>query len=142
MTIREHAVAALFALLTSVASFKTASRRARAPESIPFEDTPALTLLQHAQAYKSPSFSQPAIRSLKFFAMIYADTGDDENAIPSAITNPICDAIDAVLNNRTLGAQTLGGLVTAAFIDGDVVESPGDFTGKNLVLIPITILLP
>ena len=141
---REQAVEALLAKLQTVATFKTVTRRNRRPDTILAAATPALMLLEHSDAYPARPSNAPPVRRLMLRAMIYVDTGNDQNAVPSAILNPILDAIDAALapDDPARGQCTLGGLVQSVVIAGTIIRAPGDVTGKSLAAVPLEILLP
>lgn len=137
-------MAALLAKLKASGDFKSVGRRNRNPDTIGAESTPALMLVEHSEQYRNPSTHQPAIRKLMVKAIVYFDVGGDDNAIPSAVINPILDEIDRLFrpDNATTGQFTLGGLVQSAVIEGTVLKAPGDLTGKGLASVPITLTLP
>ncbi len=143
-TTREQAVEALLAKLAALAPFKTVTRRNRRPDTILPAATPALMLLEHSDAYTPRPSNSPPVRRLMLRAMIYVDTGNDQNAVPSAVLNPILDAIDGALtpDDPVRGQCTLGGLVQSVVIVGTVIRAPGDVTGKSLAAVPLEILLP
>lgn len=141
---RETIMTALLAHLSSVAAFKTKSRRLRKPESFRLDEVPALMLLEAAEMHRSPSTRQPPIRRMMAQAVLYTDVGTDANAIPAATINNILDAIEAALapDNPLTGQFTLGGKVESIVVDGRVVKAPGDLTGKSLAIVPLSILMP
>lgn len=141
---REQIMAALLSRLAASGEFATIGRRNRRPESIAAINTPALMLVEYSETYERQAPNLPPVRTLEARAIVYCDAGQDENAIPSSMVNTLLDGIDAVLvpDNPVLGRCTLGGLVYSAMIDGDIVRSPGDITGKSLALVPIKIIVP
>lgn len=144
MTIRETAVNALLAKLTGLNAFTNIGRRNVSPETIASPGAPALLLLTHHENYVRLDFAQPPKRTLTVMAVIYIDTGTDENAVPDTILNNLQDAIDGALSvdDRSTGRCTLGGAVFSAHIKGEVIRAPGDKTGKGLAVIPIELILP
>jgi hypothetical protein len=143
-TTREQIMAALLTLLQNSGEFATVTRRNRNPETIAAPSTPALVLVGHSETYERKSPSLPAIRTLEARAVIYYDVGQNENAVPDSVINPLLDGVDAAFapDDPSSGRCTLGGLVFSAMIDGDMVKAPGDVTGKGLAIIPIKIIIP
>ena len=145
MTTREAALAALQAALSLAAPFATVTRRLLAPEQMCAVGAPGLALVVHHEAYHRPNLAQPPRRTLTASAIVYVDAGGaNPNAVPDSLLNPILDALDAALlpDNAATGLCTLGGLVFAAAIRGDVVRAPGDKTGKGVAVVPIDLVLP
>ncbi|RBP03809.1 hypothetical protein DFR50_14257 [Roseiarcus fermentans] len=143
-TTREQAIEALFATLSSAYPFGAATRRLAAPEQLATPGKPGFGLVVHHEAYHRPNLNVPPRRTLTALAVIYVATGANPNGVPDALLNPIKDAFDAALapDNVQTGTCTLGGLVFACGIRGDVVQAPGDKTGAGLAVIPIDIVLP
>lgn len=141
---RSQIMTALLNLLAGSGEFKLVGLRNRDPESIPTEQTPALFLFKHKEEIVRQSPSQPPKRILDFFAVLYSDVGQDENAIPALIIDDLLDGIDAVMrpDSPTLGRNTLGGLVFSAMIDGETTLFAGDVTGRGGALVPIRVIMP
>jgi hypothetical protein len=146
MVTREAAIEALFTTLSGAYAFGVATRRLDSPETIATPGAPGLGLVVHSESYKRPSPNVPPARKMLVKAIIYIDASGEANAnlIPDAILNPIKDAFDAALkpDNLVTGLCTLGGVVYSAIINGEVIQAPGDKTGKGLAVMPIEILLP
>ena len=141
---REQIINALLVRLSASGQFKTIGRRNRNTESIPPHETPALLLVQHSEKYARPAINLPPKRTISLRAIVYSDVGGNENAIPASVINNLVDAIDTAMIPDDPASQrcTLGGLVYSALIEGDVIEAPGDVTGKGLAIVPIQILIP
>lgn len=141
---REEIVAALLARLNASGVFQTVGRRLRDPESLDSVTAPALFLLEDEEDYHRQSVNLPPRRTLRFLAAIYTDAGQSETAVPSALLNPLLDAIDAALkpDDPTSGRCTLGGAVYSALIAGTVKKYPGDATGKGAAVVPIEVMWP
>jgi len=142
---REQVMAALFTALAGVGAFVTKSRRNRDPEGLTPSQTPALFLVEHDDNWdRKAGLNAPAARLLSAKAILYIDTGTDENAIPSTFINNALDSMEAAFapDNLVLGTFTLGGLVRACNLDGTSTRASGDVTGKGLVVVPIRILMP
>src|SRR2546423_728215 len=134
---REQVMAALFAALTpptpSMAALKTYSRRLIDPEGLDPAMSPALFLVMHQELYERQESNEPPVRSLKALAFIYNDVGADQNVVPETAVNALLDAIDAALApTPTSGQQTLGGLVSHVYIEGEIIRASGDVTGKTV----------
>jgi hypothetical protein len=143
---RETAIEALFTALKSAYAFGEATRRLDSPDTIARRGVPGLGLVVHSESYVRSSPNLPPKRKMLVKAIIYIDASGDEyaNVIPDAVLNPIKDAFDAALkpDNQVTGNCTLGGVVYSAIINGEVIQAPGDKTGKGLAVMPIEILLP
>lgn len=145
MATREQIMAALFTVLSGTSTFITKGRRNRDPEGLKPAQTPALFLVEHDDEWnRKTGINAPAVRLLNAKAILYIDTGADENAIPSTFINNALDSMEAAFapDNLVLGTFTLGGLVRACHLDGTSTRASGDVTGKGLVVVPIRILMP
>ena len=141
---REQAIEALAARLATAYAFGTVTRRVTSPTTLGQPGAPGLGIVVHHESYHRPALNVPPRRTMFVSAIVYVATGNNANAIPDAILNPIKDAIDAALarDNFATGFCTLGGVVEACGIRGEVVQAPGDQLGQGLALIPIEIVLP
>ena len=142
---REAALAALQTALSSAAAFGKVTRRLLAPEQMCAVGAPGLALVVHHEGYHRGNLNQPPRRTLTVSAIIYVDAGaSNPNAVPDSLLNPILDGLDAALqpDDFTTGFCTLGALVFAAAIRGEVIRAPGDKTGKGVAIVPIEIVLP
>lgn len=140
---REAAMAALFSVLGGAYAFAAKSRRLRDPEDVPGEKRPAFFLVEHEDDYHASAVNLPVITEMTVYAMIYTDTPLD-NDIPATQVNEILDAFDTALAGKGWiddGRQTLGGLVYACMIEGTVIRSSGDTTGKAVTALPIKLTL-
>jgi len=141
---REAAIEALFAKLSGAYTFGVATRRPTMPSQLASSGGgPGFALVIDREVYER-KINMPPVRTIHAKAIIYVDVGANANAIPDAILNPIKDAFDAALapDNRVTGLCTLGGVVYAAYIRGEVIQAPGDMTGKGLALMPVEVILP
>lgn len=86
----------------------------------------------------------PPKRVFNVKAAVYNDVGNDENAIPASVINPLLDGLDAALMpDDPIGNRcTLGGVVYSALIEGEIKKAPGDITGKGLAVVPIELTMP
>ncbi len=143
MPTRESIMEALLARLAASSAFAIATRRNRGPEAMASISGPALVLTERTETYESRPGSEPR-RALEVDVLLYADVGQDENAIPSASINVLLDGLDAALASDAPGTGrcTLGGLVYSAMITGEIVRGTGDISGKPMAKVPIRILIP
>lgn len=145
MTVAREVVSnALFALIVGKVSFKSQSRRLRAPESIDPAHQPAFFLVEHLESFDRKSPALPAKRIWYYYAIVNFDAGDDENAVPVTPVNNILDQIEAALapDDRSTNCCRLGGLVESVVIEGDVIKASGDVTGKAEAMVPIKVVVP
>jgi len=144
MATREQIMTALLALLKSTGTFQTVSRRNQDPENIGPAQSPALFLVENSETYERQSAMLPPRRAMVAKALFYNDTGDDPNAIPTTAINNALDALDVALKptDLTTGRFTLGGLAYSVLIDGEIIKSPGDVSGKSVAVVPLRIVLP
>lgn len=71
---------------------------------------------------------------------IYLQIAPDPGTIPSQFINPLLDAIDALFVNP-MGNQTLNGLVTNAWIDGEIVmDDPVSPDQQAVIVVPISLI--
>ncbi len=140
---REAIYTALFNRLSAAAAFKTKSRRVKLWSDVNAADKPALFLAQRGESYKQGNEATPQRVTLKADVIIYTNVGKDPNVIPSTSLNDLVDAVDAALAGDVVtGRQTLGGLVSHCWIEGDILLEPGDLDGDGLAVIPVRILIP
>jgi hypothetical protein len=102
---------------------------------------PALFQVEPDDNYKS-HLGTLTKRSLKVTWVIYHNAGKDQSGTPASVTADILDAIDAILPSASGRYQTLGGLVYAAYIDGQIKKFEGDLDGQTIITVPITVLIP
>ena len=57
---------------------------------------------------------------------ICIDAGKDQSIAPITILNALVDAGEAAIAPNPLGKQTLGGLVSHCWIEGNIMKNPGD----------------
>ncbi len=91
------------------------------------------------QAYGAPKYL------LKYRVWIYlrADAIVDQSSPNENYFDTVLDAIDAAMNVGKppfWAAQTLGGLVAHAWIDGTTVLDPGDVDQQIVAMIPISVV--
>jgi hypothetical protein len=137
---RESIYAALFALVSAVATFKTTSRRLKAWTEIDPADQPAFFQVQKSEGALTQT-GQPTRWKMECELVFYVNTGGDESVAPSSIFNPIVDAVVALFDPKVpTQTQTLGGLVHYARINGSIQTDEGILGSQAFVMIPIEIM--
>lgn len=144
MTTREQVATALFNLLAGSADYKFTSRRFQTWTQIQSVMKPALFLIEHKETHVKGKLITPAVRTIDYDAYIFIASGLDPNAVPITELNNLIDAIDptngGVLAPGLNGQQTLGGLATNCYIDGEIIKVPGDLDGNGVAIIPIKVV--
>ncbi|MCE9561889.1 MAG: hypothetical protein K8U57_07530 [Planctomycetes bacterium] len=139
---REAIFAALYTLVTAGGQFATTGRRVKIWTDVKPAQRPALFLAERAQTYLRNSEAVPARVTLNAELYIYTDA-KDPNVIGSTQLNNLLDAIDVALApSPVTGKQTLDGLVSHCWIEGDIFFDPGDVDGDGMAIIPLKILVP
>lgn len=134
---REAIYSALFALVSAAPGFVTMSRKLRHWDDVGPSELPALFLTQTPQSPEVRT-GQPNRWYLNAKLWIYVST--DGTATPGTVLNPLVDAIDTALSNFPI-VQTLGGLVQWARIEGECETSEGTLGNREVVTIPIRMLV-
>lgn len=142
---REAIMEAVYELVIGVHDFRTTSRRLKLWTDVPANERPALFQAEHAETYSRQSETLGK-RGVDVTLFIYTDA-HDAKTIGATELNTILDELDAALAPTGAdlvfaGRQTLGGLVSHCFIDGEVFKDPGDLDGDGLLIVPIKILVP
>lgn len=137
---REAIYAAIFAKASGVATFKLSGRRFKHWSTVAPTDQPALFQTQ-GQETPEQSRGLPAKWTVRVDLWVFVNTGGDESVAISPMLNPIVDAIEAAFVPPNVGvngnAQTLGGLVSHCWIDGQVEYFEGVLGDQAIVIIPI-----
>lgn len=142
---REPIYAALFGILQGAAGFASASRRLRHWSDVAAAEQPALFMAQKSETAEHRRGLPPKwICDVDVY--LYCRAPDDLTA-PTSILNPILDAIEAALAPLTgrdlaANAQSLGGLVYEASINGKIETDEGTLGGQAVAIVPIRILVP
>ncbi len=139
---RETIIAALFDLALTAAPFRTSSRRLQLWSKV--ASFPALFVQSTGTHYPPRDVrGLPPRRTISAELWVYTDVGKDPNADPEQALNDIVDAMEAALAPSVVsGVQTLGGLVSHAWIEGEIEQFPGVLDGVAKAIIPVKILVP
>ena len=137
---RETIYAALFARLGGVAGFVTASRRLRHWSDVAPAEQPALFQVQRGETLTERR-GLPPRRQSAVELFLYVNTAGDPGTAPAQRLNPILDAIEAALApDPVSNVQTLGGLVTHAWIAGRIETDEGVLGDQAVAIVPVEIL--
>lgn len=146
---RDAIYAALFAKLLDMGprndggddTFRVMSRRWKTWTDCPIQ--PALFQReQERERYVQAGRGLPPKVTLQAQLWIYTRAGDDPNILPSTSLSAILDRLDLLLKVDAFGYQTLGGIVSHAWIEGDLMKDPGDTDGQAVAIVPIWMLVP
>lgn len=141
MSGREPILVALFNLLIGPAGFRTTGRRVKPLTSV--SEYPALFLRHTGDNFAPRATRMPPIVTINCEAWIYSTAGADPSVAPDTALNHLLDAVETALRpGPAFDAQTLGGLVTHCWIEGQIDIHPGDLDGVAIAIVPISILCP
>jgi hypothetical protein len=143
---REAIMTALFALVDGAFAWATSSRLLQAWSSV--ASFPAMYVVHLSDRYLSSS-SLSTHRPTGLPPQIYLDaevwlyTLAGPNQVPETAINQLIDVVEGALQGRPArSAQTLGGLVRHAWIDGTIAIDAGHLDGKGKAVIPVRMLAP
>ena len=136
---REAIYSAMFALLSSSASFKRSGRKLPSWNDVSAGDQPAIFVIQKSETPKTVT-NQPTVWMFTADVYLYASTNDPATS-PSQILNPIIDAVVSALKPVGAENQTLGGLVQYCRMAGAIQTDEGVLGDQAIVIIPIEILV-
>lgn len=149
---REAIWSAFFALLSplTIAAggvFQTVSRRIRLVTEVAPGEQPALYLLQRHEEAHARDRGLPTVWELRGDLYVYARNELNQDGPDSGggqVLNPLIDAVEGALAPVPAqgNVQALGGLVSRAFIDGEIEVYEGDFNNQAVAIIPVRIIAP
>ncbi len=144
MVSRNQIADALMELLINSYTFGFTSRKLKMLEAVSVNLRPALFLTNYDQSvsYQSETLRK---RSMTFRAVIYTSARDPDIS-GDVLLNDILDAIETALApsgaDILINRQTLGGIVSHCYIEGEITKDPGDLDKDGLAVIPIIVLMP
>ncbi len=144
---RQEVTNALWALLEdNVAGIKTYSKRFTMPQACKPGDLPTLMLYTRPETIENPGLATPAKKFWTYW-LVVVFRNPDKAIAGDTILNPILDSIEDAMAPSgpgfgAFGAQTLGGLVYQAKIEGAIHRESGDIDSDGLggAVIPINVL--
>lgn len=146
----ESIMQALEALLTPLLSngsgFQVVSRDFKAPDQVGDVQLPALYILQ-GPITNVREGGKPAKQTLSVWLFIYTNP---EQATPetgvyaSSLLNNALTSVMSIMVDRTfpLKEQTLNGLVSNCWVEGEVIYDSGEIQPPGLAVVPVKILVP
>lgn len=135
---REAIYSALFAVVSNAPGLVTTSRKLLHWSDVPASHRPALFMAQKSEQIANVT-ALPGRWTLMVDLYVYVSTQAADH--PGAVLNPILDYVAATLGNPFPGqAQTLGGLVQFARIDGSIMTDEGTLGDDAVAIIPVHIL--
>ena len=142
MTDFDGIVQALYALASGSAAYATTGRRVCMMQEI--TDFPALFVATTGLAYAPREIrGLPPKRTIATEIWIYSDAGKDEDAVPETALFGLLSALETALEPSPIsGVQTLNGLVSHAWIEGQAEIFPGVIGGVAMAIVPVRILVP
>ena len=145
---RKQISTALFNLLAGCYPWKTADPRLQLPEEFPAGQQPALFLVkpqEHLDQEASANFTMVKY-TLSYFALIlvYSSSvgiGPGDFSAEDLMSD-ILDAVDnAIIGPRLGESQTLGGLVTNCYIEGEIFIDTPVFFEHCAIWVPIKVVV-
>lgn len=141
---RETIYSTLFSIVQSIAGsvgVVTISRRLMHWSDVPSASQPAIFQVQR---FEDPIQKRGIPTEWKLYAdfYVYVNTGQDPNASPAILLNPILDGLEALFPTSSENIQTLGGLVSHCWIHSKIETSEGSLGAQEVAIVPIEILAP
>ena len=134
---RETIFAAVAKLVEGIHGLKNFSRQLKHWSDVPSSEQPALFMATVNQNVTVAGRGIPPKRSLPVKLYLYTQNHDP------ALQNDMLDAIEAALEPPEGEAvQTLGGLVSHCWIEGEIETDEGLLGEQAVAIIPISILVP
>jgi len=139
---------ALLASVTGIVPFgavKTVTRVWQSWEQVAQIAQPAIVIVEPREKETARRGQQPSL-SLQTLLVCYiqCDPKDTVNP-PNTRVNSFLKAIRTALlpqgSDIALNAQTLGGLVSNAFIDGEIVKDAGILDDQGSLMVPVSLQL-
>ena len=138
---REAIMLALFNLLVQSGAYKTTGRRLIYWQDV--ADQPALFLRHVADDTMTTRTGMPPKVVIECEVWLYSQGGSDPDVSPETSLNGLLDGVEIALQPAPgMPAQTLGGLVTHAWIEGKTEMHPGDLGGQAIAVVPVKVLVP
>jgi hypothetical protein len=137
---REAIYAALFALVSSSASFKTATRRIKEYSDVAQGTQPAILQVELGEKWDAPVGKPPVVAlNCRFF--VYCESNDPTQPISTQMNALLDSVMNALASTQWQNyRQTLGNLVQHARISGDVTIAEG-LSGQSEAIVPVEILV-
>lgn len=107
------------------------------------DEMPALFLVPNTER-NDQTKGLPPKWTIDLDVYLYVNAPQNPTLSPSKLINPLLDEIESmlVIDNRAANTCTLGGLVSHAWISGDILRGEGIISKSEIVVVPINILVP
>lgn len=139
---REAIYAALFALASGSAAFRTATRRIKEYSDVDQATQPALLQVELGEKW-NVRVGMPPVVTLNCRLFVYCESNDPTQPVSTQM-NALLDALTNALAPPMLPhgtfRQTLGGIVQHAGVSGEVTIAEG-LSGQSEAVMPIEILV-
>ena len=139
MATREQIYSALFTLVSNSSGFITKSRKVRNWSEVQPSDMPAIFQAQTGENFQQTGSGVPAKRIFNAELYVYAYSPNNSDT-PATQLNSLLDAVETALAPDFSGKQTLGGLVSHCWIEGQIATDEGTLGQTAVAIIPIRIL--
>ena len=141
---RNQILDALLAKFQGIAAWgRQPSRKFKMWNDIPKGERPALFLVHDEEQRSQPAEGTPPYITMTVTIFIYTWSDPQSTDVPSVVIEDVLDAVDkALAPSPLIGRQTLDGLVSHCWIEGQTRVVPGDLEGDGLAVIPIKVLIP
>ena len=107
----------------------------------PPTNQPALYLIQVAEHATQATAIGETKWIIDYVLQIYATADASSGAVPDTLINAILDAVDVTLQPRpNAERQTLGGLVTNCWIEGEIIIGTGQLDTQLVMLVPVRVV--
>jgi hypothetical protein len=141
--VRETYYAALFALLESVVTtpaLVTIGRKVRVLDGMNDGELPALFMA----VGKQPTTRQQSIAKHRLEAHVFLYAANpDQNTTADMVLNGLIDAVEAALEpSPGFTNQTLGGVVSHCWIEGDTEVFAGPLGTRAAAIVPVVMVVP
>lgn len=127
-------------------AFKYVTRRVLLWDAVKTDKRPAVVVMEPIENLKAPEVDRLTEIEIPYRMMVIVDTKaniDNDEKPPISVVNPLIDAIQAAFRADAYGGnQTLGGLVSSAWLDGDIHKDGGDTDGTGIALLTLKVLVP
>lgn len=140
--IRENIMSALFEVAsTSTPAFVTRERKVRLWGDVPDNQRPYFAMGERDEEWVGGDPGTPTRRIFNVEFYIYTTARNVD--VPSAVLNPLLDAIQLALAPNILTHRfTLGDLIYHGYITGRIFKDPGDIDGDGMAIVPFKLIVP
>ena len=129
-------------LTSNGSGFQIVSRAFKTPDQVDIALTPSLYILQGPISTVRVG-GLPAKQTIMVWLFIYTNSQVQDTLASTTLNNAIT-AVMSILVEPTfpLKEQTLNGLVSNCWIDGEIIYDSGDVQPPGLAVIPLKIMVP